>query len=191
MQKAGEEERVFRAGVLCSWSVRMSCYLIALEYVGLNESFLMNNRQMHKSQTPSTQMVKQALMKTWLGWQVGRWFVKRREYISFEMIFVKSSKSSCCPCVCCVLAHNCSCSVPLERGSRTEQSAISLTGGNTDCSPSPLPVQFQALTLVVVPFVGWNSLALCVEIIWRFTWCWSNEPMQPHKAEGEGAGCSL
>lgn len=64
MQKAGEEERVFRAGVLCSWSVRMSCYLIALEYVGLNESFLMNNRQMHKSQTPSTQMVKWALMKT-------------------------------------------------------------------------------------------------------------------------------
>lgn len=64
MQKAGEEERVFRAGVLCSWSIRMSCYLIALEYVGLNESFLMNNRQMHKSQTPSTQMVKRALMKT-------------------------------------------------------------------------------------------------------------------------------
>lgn len=64
MQKAGEEERVFRAGVLCSWSVRMSCYLIALEYVGLNESFLMNTRQIHKSQTPSTQTVKHALMKT-------------------------------------------------------------------------------------------------------------------------------
>lgn len=64
MQKAGEEERVFRAGVLCSWSVRVSCYLIALEYVGLSESFLMSNRQMHKWQTPSTQTVKHTLMKT-------------------------------------------------------------------------------------------------------------------------------
>jgi len=42
----------------------MSCYLIALEHEGLNESSLMNNRQMHKLQTPSTQTVKCTLMKT-------------------------------------------------------------------------------------------------------------------------------
>lgn len=64
MQKARKGGERDGRGILCSWSVRMSCYLIALEHVGLNESSLMNNRQMHKSQTPSTQMMKCALMKT-------------------------------------------------------------------------------------------------------------------------------
>lgn len=44
MQKAGEGERELGGGILCSWSVRMSCYLITLQHVGLNESSLMNNR---------------------------------------------------------------------------------------------------------------------------------------------------
>lgn len=146
MQKAGEEERVCRAGVLCSWSVRMSCYLIALEYVGLNEPFLMNNRQMHKSRTPSTQTVKHTLMKTCLGWQVCSWFVKRREYIVFEMIFMKRSKCcACCPYLCPLVPHSCSSWVPQQpHGSATVPSrsaarepsyplsplsAISLRGG--------------------------------------------------------------
>lgn len=64
MQKAGEGKRELGWCFLCSWSVRMSCYLIALEHVGLNESSLMNNRQMHKSQNPSTPTVKCTLMKT-------------------------------------------------------------------------------------------------------------------------------
>lgn len=64
MQRAGEGKGESGWGFLCSRSVRMSCYLIALEHVGLNESSLMNNRQMHKSQSPSTPKVKCTLMKT-------------------------------------------------------------------------------------------------------------------------------